>query len=46
MFKDVRVEVEQLLRSELRFLSPLITDALFEKLRKRLGWNVIVTAKK
>jgi ubiquinone/menaquinone biosynthesis C-methylase UbiE len=45
MFKDVRVEVEQLLRSELRFLSPLITDALFEKLRKRLGWNVIVTAK-
>ena len=46
MFKDVRVEVEQLMRDELRFLSQLITDAVFEKLRKRIGWNVIVTAKK
>ena len=44
MFKDVRVDVEQLMRDELRFLSPLITDAVFEKLRKRIGWNVIVTA--
>jgi ubiquinone/menaquinone biosynthesis C-methylase UbiE len=44
MFKDVRVDVEQLLRDELRFLSPLITDAVFEKLRKRIGWNVIITA--
>ena len=46
MFKDVRVDVEQLMRAELRFLSPLVTDAVFEKLRKRIGWNVIVTAKK
>jgi SAM-dependent methyltransferase len=46
MFKDVRVDVEQMTRAELRFLSPLITDALFEKLRKRIGWNVVVTANK
>ena len=44
MFKDVRVDVEQLMRDELRFLSPLISDAVFEKLRKRIGWNVVVTA--
>src|ERR1041385_4976262 len=46
MFKDVRVDVEQLLRDELRFLSPLVSDALFEKLRTKVGWNVIITAKK
>src|SRR6185369_12524754 len=44
MFKDVRVDVEQLLRDELRFLSPLITDTLFDKLKTTIGWNVIVTA--
>jgi hypothetical protein len=44
MFKDVRVEVEQLMRSELRFLSPLVTDAVFEKLKTTIGWNVVVTA--
>jgi ubiquinone/menaquinone biosynthesis C-methylase UbiE len=46
MFSDVRVNVEQLLRAELRFLSPLITDAVFERLRKRIGWNVVITALK
>jgi SAM-dependent methyltransferase len=46
MFKDVRVDVEQLTRAELRFLSPLVSEAMFERLRKRIGWNVIVTATK
>jgi ubiquinone/menaquinone biosynthesis C-methylase UbiE len=46
MFREVRVDVEQLLRDELRFLSPLVSDSMFAKLRKRIGWNVIVTAKK
>ena len=45
-FKDVRVDVEQLTRAELRFLSPLVSDAMLGKLRKRIGWNVIITAKK
>jgi ubiquinone/menaquinone biosynthesis C-methylase UbiE len=44
MFKDVKVDVEQLTRAELRFFSASITDAVFEKLRKRIGWNVIITA--
>jgi len=46
MFKDVRVEVEQLMRSELRILSPLVSDSMFDRLCKSIGWNVIVTAKK
>ena len=46
MFKDVRVDVEQLTRAELRFLSPVVSEAMFDKLRKKIGWNVIVTAKK
>ena len=44
LFKDVRVEVEQLTRAELRFLSPLVSEPMLERLRKRFGWNVIVTA--
>ncbi len=43
-FKDVRVEVEQLTRAELRFLSRLVSDSMFERLRRSIGWNVIVTA--
>ncbi len=46
MFGDVKVEVEQLTRAELRFLSPLVSEAMFDRLRKRIGWNVIVTARK
>ena len=46
MFKDVRVDVEQLMRSELRFLSPLISEERLDRLRKKIGWNVIITAVK
>ncbi|HEX2268954.1 MAG TPA: class I SAM-dependent methyltransferase, partial [Pyrinomonadaceae bacterium] len=46
MFREVVIDVEQLTRAELRFLSPLISESLFERLRKRIGWNVIVTATK
>jgi SAM-dependent methyltransferase len=46
MFREVAVEVEQLTRAELRFLSALVSEKMFERLRKRIGWNVIVTAKK
>jgi ubiquinone/menaquinone biosynthesis C-methylase UbiE len=46
LFRDVRIYVEQLLRAELRFLSPLVSEAMLERLRKRIGWNVIVTAVK
>ncbi|HKS09913.1 MAG TPA: class I SAM-dependent methyltransferase [Pyrinomonadaceae bacterium] len=45
-FSDVQVEVEQLTREELRFLSPLVSESGLEKLGQRIGWNVIITAKK
>jgi ubiquinone/menaquinone biosynthesis C-methylase UbiE len=45
-FKDVCVDVEQLTRAELRFLSPLISTSLFDKLARLIGWNVIITARK
>ena len=45
-FKNVTVEVEQLTRAELRFLSPLISELTLDRLRQRIGWNLIVTATK
>jgi ubiquinone/menaquinone biosynthesis C-methylase UbiE len=46
LFKNVVVEVEQLTRAELRFLAPLVSESMLDRLRKRIGWNVIVTAVK
>ena len=46
LFKDVRVDIEQLPRPELRFLSPVVSESMLGRLRKRIGWNVIVTASK
>ncbi|HEV7842954.1 MAG TPA: class I SAM-dependent methyltransferase, partial [Pyrinomonadaceae bacterium] len=45
-FREVNIEVEQMMRRELRLLSPLVSDKLFERLRRAVGWNVIITAKK
>ena len=44
MFRDVKVQVEQLMRSELYFLSPLIPESLFRTIRKTVGWNLIISA--
>ena len=46
LFKDVTVDVEQLRRPELRFLAPLVSESMLDRLRKQIGWNVIVTANK
>ena len=46
MFADVKLEVDQLTRQELRFLAPVVSDSAFRFLRRRVGWNVIITAKK
>ena len=46
LFGDVQLEVEQLTREELRFLSPLVSETRLEHLGRRIGWNVIITAKK
>ncbi len=45
-FRDVKIEVEQLTREELRFLAPLVSESLLGRMGKRIGWNVIVTARK
>jgi ubiquinone/menaquinone biosynthesis C-methylase UbiE len=45
-FAEVKTEVEQMVRKELRFLNPLVSEKLFRRLRQRVGWNVIITAKK
>jgi SAM-dependent methyltransferase len=43
-FREVKVDVEQLTRAELRFLAPLVSASMLDRLRKRIGWNVIATA--
>jgi SAM-dependent methyltransferase len=45
-FSDVQVDVEQLTREELRFLAPLISEKSFAKLSTKVGWNVVITARK
>jgi ubiquinone/menaquinone biosynthesis C-methylase UbiE len=45
-FREVKIEVEQLMREELRLLNPLVSDNLFRRLSRGLGWNVIITARK
>lgn len=45
-FREVKVEVEQLMRKELRLVSPLVSERLFKRLAQSMGWNVIITAKK
>ncbi len=45
-FREVKVDVEQLTREELRFLSPLVSEKAMVRLAQSIGWNVIVTAKK
>jgi SAM-dependent methyltransferase len=43
-FADVRLDIRQITRPEVRFLSPLISDRMLERLGSSVGWNVIITA--
>lgn len=45
-FRDVRVEVEQLTRSEIYVVGGAIPESVFSRLRRAIGWNLIVTAVK
>jgi len=45
MFSEASADIEQLTRPELRFLKRL-PESLFLKLRRTVGWNVIITARK
>jgi hypothetical protein len=46
MFREVHVQVEQLTRPEFYFLGGIIPEGVFRRLRRSIGWNVIVTARK
>jgi ubiquinone/menaquinone biosynthesis C-methylase UbiE len=46
LFSDVKVEIEQLTRAELRLFAPVISEPLFRRLQHSVGWNVIITARK
>ena len=46
MFREVKVQVEQLIESEFFLLGRLIPRTIFRRLQKSIGWNVIVSARK
>jgi hypothetical protein len=35
-----------MIRKELKFLRPLVSEKMFRRLRQSAGWNVIITAQK
>jgi SAM-dependent methyltransferase len=46
MFREVRVQVEQLTRAELYLFGRIVPETIFRGLQRSIGWNVIITAKK
>lgn len=46
MFRVVKIQVEQLTRSELYILGRIIPEGMFRRLRRSVGGNVIVSARK
>jgi ubiquinone/menaquinone biosynthesis C-methylase UbiE len=45
-FRQIDLDVDQMIRPELHALSPLVSEKVFTTLRKRFGWNLIITATK
>jgi SAM-dependent methyltransferase len=46
MFREVKVQVEQLMGSELYLLGRLIPEQMLRRLQRSVGWNVIISARK
>jgi SAM-dependent methyltransferase len=46
MFREVKIQVEQLTRPELFILGRIIPEAIFRRLRRSVGGNVIISARK
>ena len=44
LFRDVKIEVDQLTRPEVYFVGKFIPEPVFRVMRRSIGWNVIVTA--
>lgn len=45
-FSEIKIDVEQLVRSEFPLVGRFIPEGLFTSLRKNIGWNLIITARK
>lgn len=45
-FREVKIAVEQLLRSEIPLLGNLLPEKVFKYFQTNFGWNLIITAKK
>jgi SAM-dependent methyltransferase len=46
MFREVKIQVEQLTRPELSILGRIIPEGMFRRLRHSVGGNVIISARK
>lgn len=45
-FRTVEFEVDQMIRAEFYALGRMMPESIFKALRKRFGWNLIITAEK
>lgn len=45
-FRTVEFEVDQMIRAEFYALGRMMPESVFNALRKRFGWNLIITAEK
>ena len=45
-FREIKIDVEQLLRSEIPLLGSLLPKKVFKYFQTNFGWNLIITAKK
>lgn len=45
-FREIKIAVEQLLRSEIPLLGNLLSEKVFKYFQTNFGWNLIITAKK
>ena len=45
-FREIKIDVEQLLRSEIPLLGNLLPEKVFKYFQTNFGWNLIITAKK
>ncbi len=46
MFREIKIQIEQLTRPELYILGRVMPENLFRRLRQSVGWNVIISARK
>jgi 2-polyprenyl-3-methyl-5-hydroxy-6-metoxy-1,4-benzoquinol methylase len=46
MFREVKIQIEQLTRAELFILGRIVPEGMFRRLRRSVGGNVIVSARK